>query len=203
MFYVDWKDPQLNTSTAWWGFFMAQNGKSAATKGLELEAAWAATENLIVNFGYSYVNAELTADLIQPQTGGVLSEDGHRLPGTSEHVGTISLDHAFNMSNGWTLASRLHAYYQSDSINSVTDGTVQDTFGSFALLNASIAVLTDHWSFSLFAKNLGNEEGVTGSLPAANQSLDTGVFENFYGNNQRDYITQPRTFGVSATYRFR
>jgi len=203
VFYVDWQDPQLNTSTAWWGFFMAQNGKSAATKGLELEAAWAATENLIVNFGYSYLNAELTADLIQPQTGGVLSEDGHRLPGTSEHVGTISLDHAFNLSNGWTLASRLHAYYQSDSINSVTDGTVQDKFGSFALLNASIAVLTDHWSFSLFAKNLGNEEGVTGSLPAANQSLDTGVFENFYGNNQRDYITQPRTFGVSATYRFR
>ena len=203
IFYVDWHDPQLNTATAWWGFFMAQNGDSAATKGVELEAAWAATDNLLVNFGYSYINAELTADLYAPQTGSLLSEDGHRLPGTSEHVATVSLDHGFNLSNGWTLASRLHAYYQSDSINSVQDTTIQDTFGSFTLFNASVAILTDHWTFSLYGKNLGNEEGITGSYPEAYMSTDTGPFENYYGNNQRNYISTPRTFGISATYRFR
>jgi outer membrane receptor protein involved in Fe transport len=203
IFYVDWHDPQLNTATAWWGFFMAQNGDSAATKGVELEAAWAATDNLLVNFGYSYINAELTADLYAPQTGSLLSEDGHRLPGTSEHVATVSLDHGFNLSNGWTLASRLHAYYQSDSINSVQDTTIQDTFGSFTLFNASVAILIDHWTFSLYGKNLGNEEGITGSYPEAYMSTDTGPFENYYGNNQRNYISTPRTFGISATYRFR
>jgi outer membrane receptor protein involved in Fe transport len=203
IFYVDWHDPQLNTATAWWGFFMAQNGDSAATKGVELEAAWAATDNLLVNFGYSYINAELTADLYAPQTGSLLSENGHRLPGTSEHVATVSLDHGFNLSNGWTLASRLHAYYQSDSINSVQDTTIQDTFGSFTLFNASVAILTDHWTFSLYGKNLGNEEGITGSYPEAYMSTDTGPFENYYGNNQRNYISTPRTFGISATYRFR
>ena len=167
LFYVDWHDPQLNTATAWWGFFMAQNGDSAATKGVELEAAWAATDNLIVNFGYSYINAELTADLYQPQSGALLAEDGHRLPGTAQHVATVSLDHNYGLSNGWTLASRLHAYYQSDSINSVTDTTIQETFGSFALLNASVAVITDHWNFSLFVKNLGNDDGITGSYPGS------------------------------------
>ena len=203
VFYVDWSDPQLNTATAWWGFFMAQNGESAATKGVELEAAWAATENLIVNFGYSYINAELTADLIGPQTGGVLAEDGHRLPGTAEHVATVSLDHSYGLNNGWTLASRLHAYYQSDSINSVQDTTIQDTFGSFALLNASVAIVTDHWNFSLFAKNLGNNDGITGSYPEAYMSTDTGILENYHGNNQRNYISSPRTIGLSATYNFR
>jgi len=203
VFYVDWNDPQLNTATAWWSFFMAQNGDSAATKGLELEAAWAATENLVVNFGYSYIKAELTADLIQPQTGGLIAEDGHRLPSTAEHVASVSLDHGFNLSNGWTLASRLLAYYQGDSINSVTDTSTQETFESFALFNASIAILTDHWAFSLYGKNLGNEEGITGSYPQAYMSTDTGIFENYYGNNQRNYISTPRTFGISATYRFR
>ena len=203
IFYVDWNDPQLNTATAWWGFFMAQNGDSAATKGLELEAAWAATENLVVNFGYSYIKAELTADLIQPQTGGVIAEDGHRLPSTAEHVATVSFDHTYNMNNGWTLASRLHAYYQGDSINSVQDTSIQAKFGSFALFNASVAILTDHWAFSLYGKNLGNEEGITGAYPETYMSTDTGIFENYYGNNQRNYITTPRTFGVSATYRFR
>ncbi|MGA9574052.1 MAG: TonB-dependent receptor, partial [Lysobacterales bacterium] len=203
LFYVNWHEPQLNTATAWWGFFMAQNGDTAATKGAELEAAWAATDNLIVNFGYSYINAELTSDLYQPQTGSLISEDGHRLPGTAEHVATVSLDHNYGLSNGWILASRLHAYYQSDSINAVQDTTIQETFGSFTLFNASVAVITDHWNISLFVKNLGNKEGITGSYPEAYMSTDTGIFENFYGNNQRNYITQPRTFGISATYRFR
>ena len=203
LFYVDWHDPQLNTATAWWGFFMAQNGDSAATKGLELEAAWAATENLIMNFGYSYINAELTADLYNPQNGALISEDGHRLPGTAEHVATASLDHQFNLSGDWDMASRLHLYYQGDSINSVQDTSIQDEFGSFALLNASVAFLSDSWTFSLYAKNLTNEEGITGSYPEEYMSTDTGIFENYYGNNQRNYITTPRTFGVSATYRFR
>ena len=46
----------------------------------------------------------------------------------------MSLDHGFNLSNGWTIASRLHAYYQSDSINSVQDTSIQETFGSFGTL---------------------------------------------------------------------
>jgi len=203
IFYVDWHDPQLNTATAWWGFFMAQNGDSAATKGLELEAAWAATENLIMNFGYSYINAELTADLYNPQNGALIAEDGHRLPGTAEHVATASLDHQFNLNNGWDLASRLHLYYQGDSINSVQDTSIQEKFGSFVLLNASVALLSDSWTFTLYGKNLSNEEGITGSYPEAYMSTDTGIFENYYGNNQRNYISTPRTFGISATYRFR
>ena len=182
---------------------MAQNGDSAATKGVELEGSIAATENLIVNLGYSYISAKLTDDLLAPQFGTLLAEDGHRLPGTAEHVATASLDHSFNLSNGWTLASRLHVYYQGDSINSVQDTTIQETFDSFALFNASIAILTDHWTLSLYGKNLGNDEGITGSYPEAYMSTDTGPFENFHGNNQRNYITAPRTFGVSATYRFR
>ena len=107
------------------------------------------------------------------------------------------------MDNGWTMASRLLTYYQSDSINSVQDTSIQDTFGSFVLFNASIAIITDHWNVSLFAKNITNKEGITGSYPKAYMSTDTGPFENYYGNNQRNYITQPRTLGVSVTYNFR
>jgi hypothetical protein len=115
----------------------------------------------------------------------------------------MSLDHSFGLDNGWVLASRLLAYYQSDSINSVQDTSIQETFPSFVLFNASVAILTEHWDFSLYGKNLGNEEGITGSYPEAYMSTDTGIFENYYGNNQRNYISTPRTFGISATYRFR
>jgi outer membrane receptor protein involved in Fe transport len=71
IYYVDWQDPQLNTATADWAFFMAQNGESAATSGVELEAQFLLTDNLDLQFGYGYVKAELTADLIQPQYGSL------------------------------------------------------------------------------------------------------------------------------------
>jgi len=28
------------------------------------------------------------------------------------------------------------------------------------------------------------------------------VFENYYGNNQKEYITNPRTLGVNFSYNF-
>src|SRR3546814_1756321 len=35
VFYVDWKDPQVNSSTTWWGFFAVQNAQKASTRRSE------------------------------------------------------------------------------------------------------------------------------------------------------------------------
>jgi iron complex outermembrane receptor protein len=202
IYYVDWKDPQLNTATADWGFFMAQNGEAAKTTGVELEAQVLLTDDLEMNLGYAYVNAELAADLYSPQYGSLLATSGHRLPGTAENVVTAALTHSTTFSGQYNLVSRLSAYYQSDSINSVQDNTLQDTFGGFTIWNASVAVQRDNWDVSLYMRNIANEQGVTGSYPSAYMSTDTGVFENYYGNNQRTYITTPRTLGVRVSYNF-
>jgi outer membrane receptor for ferrienterochelin and colicin len=202
VYYVDWSDPQLNTATADWGFFMAQNGEAAKTTGVELEAQVLLTDDLELNLGYAYVSAELSADLYAPQYGNLLATSGHRLPGTAENVVTAALTHSYTLSRGYNLMSRLSAYYQSDSINSVQDNTLQDTFSGFTIWNASVAVQRDNWDVSLYMRNIGNEQGVTGSYPAAYMSTDTGIFENYYGNNQRQYITTPRTLGVRVSYHF-
>ena len=202
IYYVDWQDPQLNTATADWGFFMAQNGDAAQTTGVELEAQVLLTDDLELNLGYAYVSAELSADLYAPQYGNLLATSGHRLPGTAENVVTAALTHSYTLSRGYNLMSRLSAYYQSDSINSVQDNTLQDTFSGFTIWNASVAVQRDNWDVSLYMRNIGNEQGVTGSYPAAYMSTDTGIFENYYGNNQRQYITTPRTLGVRVSYHF-
>ncbi|MFC6977764.1 TonB-dependent receptor [Microbulbifer taiwanensis] len=202
VFYVDWQDPQLNTATYVWAFFMAQNGDSAATSGLELDAEFALTDSLRLHAGYTYTKAELTADLVGPQAGNLIAEDGHQLPGIPENVATIALSHRYFISEGMELASRIGGYYQSQTINSVQDTSIQDEHDAFSLWNASASLLTDSWVLSLYAKNLLNDEGVTGSYPSAYMSTDTGIFENYYGNNQRQYITTPRTIGLSASYTF-
>jgi outer membrane receptor protein involved in Fe transport len=191
IFYVDWQDPQLNTATAFWSFFMAQNGDSAATVGVEAEAQLVLSDSLDLTLGYGHAKAELTGDLIAPQFGNVIATDGHRLPGTAENTATAALQHSMDMANGLSLATRLSAYYQSDSINSVTDTTIQDKFGGFSLWNFQTTLSSDNWSAAFFVKNIGDEQAVTGNYPSAYMSTDTGIFENYYGNNQRQYIATP------------
>ncbi len=202
IFYVDWQDPQLNTATVWWGFFMAQNGDSAETTGIEAEAQFLLTDNLELSLGYGHASAELSGDLYQPQDGSLLAEDGHRLPGTAENTATAALQHSLDMSNGLNLMTRLSAYYQSDSINSVQDNTIQDKFGGFSLWNFQATLSSDNWSAAFFVKNIGDEQAVTGNYPSAYMSTDTGTFENYYGNNQREYIATPRTIGLALKYNF-
>jgi len=202
VYYVDWQDPQLNTGTAWWGFFMAQNGGAAETSGIELEAAVGLSENVSVNLGYAFAKGELTEDLIQPQNNSVIAESGQRLPGTSEHVFSFSANYSNTLASGLILDANVGAYYQSDSVNSIQDNYLQQEFDGFGLLNASVALTSETWVLSVYAKNLTDEEGVTGSYPASYTGTDTGVFENYYGNNQKEYITNPRTLGVNFSYNF-
>ena len=202
IFYVDWQNPQLNTATVWWGFFMAQNGDSAETTGIEAEAQFLLTDNLELSLGYGHASAELSGDLYQPQDGSLLAENGHRLPGTADNTATAALQHSLDMSNGMSLTTRLSAYYQSDSINSVQDNTIQDKFGGFSLWNFQATLSSESWSAAFFVKNIGDEQAVTGNYPSAYMSTDTGTFENYYGNNQRDYIATPRTIGLALKYNF-
>jgi len=60
----------------------------------------------------------------------------------------------------------------------------------------------EDWAASLYIKNLGDERGVTGNYPSHYMSTDTGTFENYYGNNQREYIATPRTIGLALKYNF-
>jgi iron complex outermembrane recepter protein len=202
IYYLDWQDPQLNTATWFWAFFMAQNGDSAETTGFEAEAQFLLTDSLELGLGYGYAKSELTADLFRPQDGSLIASAGHRLPGTAENTITASLRHNTEVFSGMQLDTRLSAFYQSDSINSVQDTTIQDSFDAFSIWNASVTLGKDAWSAALYIKNIGDEQGVTGNYPSAYMSTDTNVFENYFGNNQRQYIATPRTIGLAWKYNF-
>ncbi|WP_346837871.1 TonB-dependent receptor [Microbulbifer sp. SAOS-129_SWC] len=209
LFRMDWQDPQLNTATTNWGFFAAINGESARTQGLELELEGNLSDSVHYGLGYSYVDGELTADFMRPggnwQGDGVnfdylVAEKGERLPSTAEHTLSASMDHTAELGNGLMLVSRLGAYYQSESMNTVGGGATAADIDAFSLWNASTTLSADKWSATLFVKNLLNEDGVTGVLPEA--YMGTAPAENFYGNASKDYISLPRTIGLSGSYNF-
>jgi outer membrane receptor protein involved in Fe transport len=97
----------------------------------------------------------------------------------------------------------VNGYYQSDSQNYITtDHDLSEKFGSFWLLGANLAYGTENWTAMLYAKNLTDESGASASFPSAYFGADTGIFESWYGNGNRQFIVQPRTIGLRFSYDF-
>lgn len=161
-----------------------------------------------------------------------IAEDGGRLPGTAKNVLNASLTHRFELSGGGRITTVLNGYYQSNSVNSLGNdkcftsfnaiGNCRDSanpassffapdsvfsrsyaeIDSFQLWNLSSTYSTDSWSASVYVKNLFNDEGTTGAFPFLVGGPNTSPAQNYYGNNSRDYIALPRTFGLTVEYRF-
>ncbi len=202
-FYVDWDQPQLNTTTAWWGFYVAMNGDKASTSGIEAELEGYLTESLHYRVGYTFVDAQLERDFLSQQTGSLVASSGASLPSSPQNVLSASLDNTWQMGGGYEIVARGNLYYQSESENFINDeSALNQTHDGFALLGASLSLVADKWVATAYAKNLTNEDGVTGAFPESHWSYDTGVFENWYGNGNRQFITQPRTLGARLEYRF-
>lgn len=203
LFNVDWDDPQLNTTSQFFAFYIAANGDEANTSGLELELEGVLAESVHYRIGYTYVKAELDKDFINPQSGALVAPDGATLPGAPENVFSVSVGNSWNVNSDMVLDLGLNAYAQGDSQNYFdTDNQLSENLDSFVLLGATASLSTDNWTAMLYAKNIGDESGATGAFPIGYFSYDTGVFESWYGNGNRQFIVQPRTIGLKLSYRF-
>ncbi|MDX1517394.1 MAG: TonB-dependent receptor, partial [Woeseiaceae bacterium] len=202
-FHVDWDDPQLNTTSAFFGFFLAANGDEASTQGIELELEGYLGQSMHYRFGYTYVNSELDKDFISPQTGNVVAPAGSDLPVAPSNTLSVNVDNTWPINANMSFVGALNAYYQSDSENFINQASVlNETFPSFWLLGATASLVGENWTATLYARNLTDEEGTSGSFATGYWSFDTGTFENWYGNGNRQFITQPRTIGLRLSYRF-
>lgn len=87
----------------------------------------------------------------------------------------------------------------------VNDGNPQTIIDGYALLGARATVSGpgDRWSVSLFGNNLLNKQYEAGNLYqflGANLGLNNGVFPG--STAVRRLHADPRTYGVSGTFRF-
>ncbi|MFO7550234.1 MAG: TonB-dependent receptor [Haliea sp.] len=203
LFYVDWEDVQLNSATTNWAFFAVQNGDEATSRGLELEVSGPLAEGLTYTLGYAYVDAELSADFlsVDPAITTPLASDGTRLPGAPEHSANLTLNYTRALTGDMNWTTRVDGYYQSSSENSISPSArFAETLDSFQLWNLTTGVTTASWDVSLFAKNLFNEDGVTGVYKE--EYMGTDPDQGYFGNGAKDVISLPRTIGLAATYRF-
>ena len=86
-------------------------------------------------------------------------------------------------------------------MNAISDSPVYNVqLGGFQLWNFSTTLAGDKWDATLWAKNLLNDAGVTGLFTEA--YMGTYPIEGYYGNGSKRFISLPRTFGVTLTWRF-
>jgi outer membrane receptor protein involved in Fe transport len=198
-FMIDWDEIQLNTATPNWGFYVAANGKTARSMGIEAELVGNLTESLRYTAGYTYTDATLTDDFRSP-TGTLLARDGDRLPGIPEHTVRGSLEYSTSISDSIPLTTRFDGYYQSDMRNALgTSTTFNVPLDGYAIFNASASVDLGKAYVTLFVKNIFDEDGITGKYTEAYMGSRPAVGYN--GNGAKDLISLPRTVGLSLNYK--
>ena len=199
-FQVDWEDPQLNTATPNWGFFVVQNGDEAESSGVELQLSGNIGDSMSYGFGWAYVDAKITADFVSP-IGTLIQEDGTTLPGAPENTLNASFDWRHAAFGDKEFIAHVDGFYQSETRNAMSSSPLFDVdLESFQIWGTAFTLAAEQWNASLWVKNIFNEEGVTGVFTELYMGTDPA--EGYFGNGAKDLISLPRTIGLSFNYLF-
>lgn len=151
----------------------AENIDEVSLSGFELSAAWAVTDNLRIDAGYSEVDGEIDVNNLRPYTAG------NEVPNNPEFTANAAIQYTLPLGS-LELFGRLEYSYQGDTwYHTVQDDVVPATlFGGppanygqtngqggtmvngYGLTNVRLGLRGDKWSVTAFARNLTDEEFV-------------------------------------------
>lgn len=188
VFFIDWDDIIINTTSPNASFPVAVNGDTAESKGLELEAKFHFTEDTVMTLGYGYVQAELTSDFNVP--GGISGNSGDQLPGVPENNLMLSLDHFQALDNGVEINYHINGSYRDEITTAITAGSADyAVLDSYTLIDASASFSKDEWKATLFIDNVFDQRAQVGHRTAAR-----------FGDGAFDYVNRSRTVGLGLSY---
>jgi len=218
LFYIDWEDPQLSSTTQVGSAGITVNGKGARSQGLDLSLNAAVTERLRIGASYSYIDAELTEDapnlvstIAAPGTSadpfGPFRVDGlagDRLPGSPRHQGTFYSSYTQPLAGDRTLGFHYGITAVSNILTTVGLRGDGERLGGYALHSASAVLESGHWGFTLYADNLFNKYAVTGTVRNRNyiQTLADINGDPVHLRRYSQSFVTPRQMGVRFTYDF-
>ena len=213
VYYIDWIDPQLGSSTVNANIPITVNGGGAESKGVELSANWFATERLQIRGNFSYTDSTLTTltpDLIRtitpPGFGSDFEDgqDGDRLPGSPKTQFSVFGAYNHPLSNGNELIFNASYSHQGNVLTRAGGRGSSLTLDSYGTANASVTYEADRWSATLFADNLFDKFAETGAIGTALNNQIVTDFEggNVYPRAFSTHILPPRQIGVRFKVKF-
>lgn len=171
-------------------------------QGFELEVNANPTDSLNISAGIGYIDAEITEFDAKPQ------QVGNTAPLVPDFTGSVSVTHTADISHifpvdGLQLVSNVGYEYRGPTeFNSANFApTLRDGLN---LLNLRVALETDQWTLSFWARNLTNELYAEDVVTVDTDGLDpvTGIDPGFPGVTHVTFRSQPRTWGFEASFRF-
>jgi len=184
LFHTEYEDlqNQVLVGTA----FIVRNGEGATIDGLEIEGAFAATENLSFTYGLTYLDTEFDkgTDLGE----GDLS--GGELPYAPELSAMLGWDWIQPLGGqDLELFFSGTVNYKDDYItnSSANPDLTQD---SFTTMNSSLGLRNESWSASVYCSNCTDEDVIDVQ------------FNNPLFGNPLVYRNRPLTYGVNVKYNF-
>jgi len=205
VYYMDWKDPQIEGITPSGNWYAVINANSARTYGFDFEASGSLTDNVSISAGYAYVNAELDEDFSVPASGRPYEGfAGDKLPGVPEHSLNLSLDwFTPGVIGSWDGLLTTNVSYRSEvwtdfESNGNGPGINNPAYelDGFSIWNGAYTLSNEDASVTLFVENILGERGVTTITPVTS-AADT-VNANF-----RAFVSRPRMIGLRVSYAFR
>ena len=185
VFYIDWKDAQVNSRDTT-GFNVISNVGKAAIKGIETSAQIVVTTNFKITGAASYTDAHTAQNFTSANQTLVLS--GSPLPGTAKVQANLQSNFYFpgpQNSDGDFILIGTYVGNRKVAIDST------EIEPAYALLDSRVTIARGQWEVGLFMNNVFDKRGVTGAQ--INSGFGNPAFTDYY-------LTKPRTFGLTLRY---
>lgn len=153
------------------------------TKGLELEAAFAATSNLSINLSAGIVDSEIKHFALRPELAG---RPQFWVP---EYNYGLSANHNLALNGEWSLFSRAELLIEGPKTFSIDIPDVESS--RYTYLNAGVGLKSEQWSVQVYVDNLTDERAIEDIFLLADGVTDLVRQPN-----------KPRSYGIELSYQF-
>jgi iron complex outermembrane recepter protein len=192
IYYIDWKNIQIQRFSST-NLSYTSNGSGAKSEGVELAATWRPARGTTLSGWYAFNKAELTEAF--PTDSPLYGVPGDRLPQSSRHSGSLSVDQQFSLGGALEGFAGVTANFVGDRVG-VFQGFAangeplpRQQLSSYANVDLRIGIRNPAWTASWYVNNLADERGV----------INGGLGDTLPFSFQ--YI-RPRTMGLSITREF-
>ena len=182
IYQIDWDGVPLTVRATTPTCFNAipVNAGEAVSRGVEIETQFYLTQDLRVDLGATYKNAEFTSD---SAPAGVADRD--RLPGSADYNAYARLQYEFELS-GYSAFVRGDYSYMGGYFDNLQE--TGEELGDYEIFNITAGITIGQINLDIFANNLTNADEtiwIHGAFP-----------------DKRGFHLRPRTIGINVGYQF-
>ena len=187
-FFYDYQDVQSLSQQLVGTTFVQRytNIGDADVTGLEVEATWAPTEALFLKVGATFLDSEVT----RSEDVLAISFEGNELANSPDEAISLLARYTLPVSQaGHMMQFQYNSTYSGDQFRNVDNSVLDFDEATFLHnINVSLTHPENTWEINAFVRNLTDELDLTWQF-------------SFGGAQRRSYLA-PRTYGLSATYRW-